>query len=148
MEIHNPIVAIVLAAGKGSRMNSGGLSKVLHEVNGTTMLDRVLKTLHQVNISQLCLVLGDDWADFSKITDQYPNLAICLQKKRNGTAGAVASCTPYFKELNPITYAPGYLQKGLPITAEGYTLVCYGDTPMIKSSVLSDFMAYTPQTQV
>lgn len=142
MEIDKSLTAIILAAGKGSRMNSGGLSKVLHEVKGMTMLDRVLQTLKQIGLNHHCLVLGEDWEAFHETLERFPDFAICIQKERNGTAGAVGSASSFFKGVEPIRYAPSELKKGKPVPPTGYTLVCYGDTPMIKASVLKDFIKY------
>ena len=143
MEIRKSLTAIILAAGKGSRMNSGGLSKVLHEVNGMTMLDRVLQTLTQIKLEHYCLVLGKNWTEFTSITEKYKDLAICIQKELNGTAGAVASCAPFFKNINPIAYASHTLQKGRPVEGQSYVLICYGDTPMIKASVIEEFVLHS-----
>jgi len=50
-------VAIVLAAGKGTRMQSA-LPKVLHPVCGRPMIEFVLDALLQVPIAKIIVVVG------------------------------------------------------------------------------------------
>ncbi len=52
-----PLVAVVLAAGKGTRLRSGR-PKVLHEVAGRPMLARVLATARAAGCSRLLVVVG------------------------------------------------------------------------------------------
>ena len=44
-----PLRAVVLAAGQGTRMKSG-MAKVLHRVLGKTILDRVLDAVHAITM--------------------------------------------------------------------------------------------------
>ena len=47
----------ILAAGKGSRMEST-LPKVLHELNGKSLIDYVLETASKLNPESTTLVVG------------------------------------------------------------------------------------------
>ena len=49
--------AIILAAGKGTRMKSK-LHKVLHQVCGKTMVEHVLTQLQAANIQNIVTVVG------------------------------------------------------------------------------------------
>ena len=51
------INAIILAAGKGSRMKTK-LSKVLHQVAGKAIVSHVVSTLEQINTNELFMVVG------------------------------------------------------------------------------------------
>ena len=51
------LISLVLAAGKGTRMKSE-LPKVLHKVNGTPMIKKILDELDKVNTLENILVLG------------------------------------------------------------------------------------------
>ena len=51
------MVAIILAAGVSSRMNTQ-LPKVLHEVSGRPMLAHVLGACRAVNIGRILVVVG------------------------------------------------------------------------------------------
>ncbi|HMP51287.1 MAG TPA: NTP transferase domain-containing protein [Candidatus Melainabacteria bacterium] len=52
-----PLRAVVLAAGQGTRMKSG-MAKVLHRVLGKTILARVLDAVHGAGVEKAHLVLG------------------------------------------------------------------------------------------
>ena len=51
---------IILAAGKGSRLNgtAGDKPKCLVEVGGTTLLERQIQTLHLAGIDDIVVVVG------------------------------------------------------------------------------------------
>jgi choline kinase len=51
--------AIILAAGKGTRLNGGGLKpKCLYEISGRTLLDRQISALTDAQLNEIVLVLG------------------------------------------------------------------------------------------
>ena len=50
--------AIILAAGKGTRMKSN-LPKVLHEVAGRSMLGHTLELLRELRVSNIIVVITD-----------------------------------------------------------------------------------------
>lgn len=142
-KIQDSLTAIILAAGKGTRMGPSGKPKVLYKLAGRTMLERVLKCLKKLPLKHYCLVVGHNQPGFSHFLQEYQEVNVCLQKKQNGTAGAVAACAPFFKGVAPIPYAPGSLMRGKPIDSSGYILVCYGDAPLIEDSVLEEFITYS-----
>jgi bifunctional UDP-N-acetylglucosamine pyrophosphorylase/glucosamine-1-phosphate N-acetyltransferase len=132
------ITGIILAAGQGKRMGSL-LPKVLHPVGGKPMLEYVLEALLAVGLKRVSLVIGPDEAPFHSFLEQYKDIAVCIQKDRNGTAGAAASCAPLFPEASISAYAPPLLRRGTPETSE-YVLICNGDTPGISGEALLGFI--------
>ena len=76
--------AIVLAAGKGTRMKSA-TPKVLHEICGRSMLDHVLATARAANAKDLTVVVNADLV----ATCEALGLAFILQEPQNGTGHAV-----------------------------------------------------------
>ena len=110
--------AIILAAGKGTRMKSD-LPKVLHPVCGRPMLAYVLDTARQAGSSRLLVVVGHR-ADLVKETfaDDAKDISWVLQSPQNGTGHAVMVCK---REL-----------AGL----EGPVLVLAGDGPLIRPETL------------
>ena len=53
----NPLVTIVLAAGKGTRMKTS-LPKVLHTLGGRPLLDHVLDTASSLKSGRVIIVAG------------------------------------------------------------------------------------------
>src|SRR5699024_12307800 len=50
-------LAVVLAAGKGTRMKSE-LYKVLHTINGISMVEHVLRAVQQSNVERIVTIVG------------------------------------------------------------------------------------------
>ena len=84
-------LAIVLAAGEGTRMKSAK-PKVLHHVANRSMLGHVLATLSQAGATSTAVVIGPDREDVAKEVQRISGQAgIFVQTDRLGTAHAVLS---------------------------------------------------------
>ena len=80
-------LAIVLAAGEGTRMKSGK-PKVLHQVANRSMVGHVVATLTNAGATSLAAVIGPDREDVSKeVQKNFPDARIFVQRERLGTAG-------------------------------------------------------------
>ncbi len=116
-------LAIVLAAGEGTRMHSAR-PKVMHAVAGKTMLAHVLEAIAKTGIAATAVVIGPGQdavaAAAKRVT---PDAAIFVQGERRGTAHAVLAARP--------AIAAG----------AGDILVLYGDTPLIRPQTLSRLRA-------
>ena len=108
------IEAIVLAAGKGTRMKSD-LPKVMHNVAGKPMIAWIIEALKPV-----CSVLNVVTGHGREIVEDYigknfPDVKFSLQAVQNGTGGAVRAAIPNVSDdVDSI-------------------LICAGDTPLIKT---------------
>jgi bifunctional UDP-N-acetylglucosamine pyrophosphorylase / glucosamine-1-phosphate N-acetyltransferase len=102
--------AIVLAAGKGTRMRSK-LYKVLHPVCGKPMVQHVVDHVRSVGVQNIVTVVGHG-AELVK-TQLGDNSEYALQAEQLGTAHAVIQAAPLLKDK------------------EGTTVVICGDTPLI-----------------
>ncbi len=113
--MNGPIKAIVLAAGKGTRLHTEGvdLPKVLRVAAGEPLLAHVLRELAFLPAQDILLVVGYE-AD--KVTAAFPGYPKAYQSPQLGTGHAV-QC------------AEGAL-KGF----EGHILICYGDMPLLPRS--------------
>ena len=58
------ITSIVLAAGKGTRMNSS-LPKPLHAVAGKPMLSHIIENINAASINDIIVVINNDSDDFT-----------------------------------------------------------------------------------
>ena len=134
------VVAIVLAAGKGTRMNSS-LPKVLHEVAGESMLSHVIRNLRAAGIDQIGLVLSEDVREFSTFLEANPDISVCIQKERRGTADAVASSAALFVDAIPPKYSQLKHWRGKLFKADNI-IVCAGDTPAIPSKFYEQLLNF------
>ncbi|MBP0727263.1 bifunctional UDP-N-acetylglucosamine diphosphorylase/glucosamine-1-phosphate N-acetyltransferase GlmU [Bacillus sp. RG28] len=108
--------AIVLAAGKGTRMKSK-LYKVLHPVCGKPMVKHVIDHVKNLGIDKIVTIVGHG-AELVK--EQLGNESeFALQAEQLGTAHAVIQAAPLLKDL------------------KGTTLVICGDTPLISSETIA-----------
>ncbi|GAB6440650.1 UDP-N-acetylglucosamine diphosphorylase/glucosamine-1-phosphate N-acetyltransferase [Bacillus cereus] len=111
--------AIILAAGKGTRMKSD-LPKVLHPVCGTPMLQHIINKLKKIDIDKIVVVIGHK---AEKIRETIKDDVIFVeQTEQNGTAHAVLQAVPHLAEK------------------EGTTLVITGDTPLIEEATLDSLL--------
>lgn len=85
------VVAIVLAAGKGTRMKSN-LPKVLVPVAGRPMLHYVLDALRAAGIDRTIVVVGYRAADVQASCSAYPGVEFVEQTQQLGTGHAVMVC--------------------------------------------------------
>ena len=64
------VAAIVLAAGKSERM---GRNKLLLELGGKTIIERVLDALKKVNITQIIIVVGHEEYKIKELLKKFPD---------------------------------------------------------------------------
>ncbi len=142
MTMHKPPAALILAAGKGTRMKSQ-LPKVMHTVCGQPMVEHILNCINRCNIpdEQICLVLGGDLEAFQSIHQQRP-LSIVEQRQRRGTGDAVASTAISFMDQKQPNYADAALIAGGGMQADDL-IICAGDTPALRSDTLKAFIEHS-----
>lgn len=103
---------IILAAGKGKRMNSE-IPKVLHEVNGRPIIKILLDTLVKLDFSRIIVVVGFKGEMVVEALKGYP-IEIVWQKKQLGTGHAVQMTADVMKDF------------------EGTTMIALGDVPYLS----------------
>jgi bifunctional UDP-N-acetylglucosamine pyrophosphorylase / glucosamine-1-phosphate N-acetyltransferase len=110
--------AIVLAAGKGTRMKSGQ-PKVLHDLCGRPMLWYVLEALRDTGIGEIVVVANEELAPLLE-----PFGVRCVvQTPQRGTGHAVQVA---LAELEPRNEA---------------IIVAYGDMPLVDATIFEDVQA-------
>jgi bifunctional UDP-N-acetylglucosamine pyrophosphorylase/glucosamine-1-phosphate N-acetyltransferase len=125
---HQPVAAIVLAAGKGTRMKSA-LPKAMHRIAGRPMVRHVLATLDAVAPQQVAVVVGPDMADVAQaVAQSHPGAQTAIQHDRRGTGDAV-------KAARGVLEGPDGQGFG------GTVLVLYGDTPLTEAATLRRMVA-------
>ena len=105
--------ALVLAAGKGTRLQTEGidLPKVMRLADGKPLLHYVVESLSFLPPEDIILVVGWKKEAVLAAFPQYPH---AVQEQLHGTGGAVQYAAPLLE---------GY---------EGHLIVCCGDTPLMS----------------
>ena len=110
-------VAIILAAGQSTRMNTK-TAKVLHEVCGRPMLEWVLDACRAAGVQKHIVVVG---YGKEQIIDRYKDagdVEFVEQAEQKGTGHAVMCCREQLKGFT------------------GQTLILCGDAPLIRTETL------------
>ncbi|MBM7707283.1 bifunctional UDP-N-acetylglucosamine pyrophosphorylase/glucosamine-1-phosphate N-acetyltransferase [Chryseomicrobium aureum] len=113
------LFAVVLAAGKGTRMKSS-LYKVLHPVCGKPMVDHVVGNMEKLGASEIVSVVGHG-AEMVKETLGDRSTYV-VQEEQLGTAHAVQQAEQVLDGR------------------EGTTIVICGDTPLITPETIQQLM--------
>ena len=111
-------LAVVLAAGEGTRMKSA-LPKVLHRVAGRTMLAHVLASVKEAGMADVAVVIGPGRDDVRAEAERdWPQSRVFVQEQRRGTAHAVLAAREAL--------------------ADGYDdlLILFADTPLVKPETM------------
>ena len=115
-----PTLAVILAAGQGTRMRSS-LPKVMHQVGNRPLLGHVLATADAAGADELAVVVGPDTPEVAEyVRQQTPRARTFVQRERLGTAHAVLAARP-----------------ALQVHEQGCVLVLFGDSPLIGAETLA-----------
>ncbi|MGB5864052.1 MAG: bifunctional UDP-N-acetylglucosamine diphosphorylase/glucosamine-1-phosphate N-acetyltransferase GlmU [Sulfitobacter sp.] len=113
---------IILAAGKGTRMNSE-LPKVLHPIAGDPMLVHAMAAGASLAPRHIVVVAGHGADEVTKAAQEYDETAtVVVQEEQLGTAHAVAQATDVLADF------------------DGIAIVLYGDTPFVSPETLEEMM--------
>ena len=113
--------AVILAAGKGTRMKSD-LPKVLHKVAGISMLEHVFRSVSAIEPEKTVTVIGHK----AELVEQVlaGQTEFVRQTEQLGTGHAVMMAEPVLENLT------------------GQTLVIAGDTPLITGESLKNLIDF------
>ncbi|MCR5381116.1 MAG: NTP transferase domain-containing protein [Lentisphaeria bacterium] len=85
----NNIAAVILAAGKGSRMNDNSTNKVCFNCAGIPVIRRILDEMRAGGVSLFVIVVGHKAQDVMDCLDGEPGVIYAYQKEQKGTGHAV-----------------------------------------------------------
>lgn len=137
MNASDSMSAIVLAAGKGTRMKST-TPKVLHPLAGRPMVSWALKAVKDAGFQHVSLVLGPDTSRYESFLKNHPQVNVAIQHHQKGTGDAVASAAAAFEGVTVPSYTHGELRFGVKLRSE-WVMVVTGDTPAIQWATLKNF---------
>jgi len=113
--------AIILAAGKGTRMKSD-LVKVLHVLCGKPLLSYSVDMARAVGVEKLAVIIGHQ-GDLVRKAFKGQGLIFVKQPEQLGTGHAVLQARDVFRDY------------------EGTILILCGDVPLLRVSTVKDLMA-------
>lgn len=111
----NKVAALVLAAGKGTRMKSR-LPKVLHKVGGKAMVERVLDTVTAVGVDRSVVIVGFGGEEVRAYLGD--RCEYVTQAEQKGTGHAVREGKPVLGDF------------------DGTIVLMCGDTPLVTEDTI------------
>jgi bifunctional UDP-N-acetylglucosamine pyrophosphorylase/glucosamine-1-phosphate N-acetyltransferase len=114
-ELIAPVAAIVLAAGKGTRMNSQR-HKVLHEIGGKPMIEYLLDQVEKIGASRTVVVVGEGREQVeSRLAGR---VSFAVQDRQLGTGHAVMQAREALEGFS------------------GDVLIMFGDVPFVRADTM------------
>jgi bifunctional UDP-N-acetylglucosamine pyrophosphorylase/glucosamine-1-phosphate N-acetyltransferase len=111
-----PVAAIILAAGKGTRMKSD-LHKVLHPIAGRPMLAHLLASVAALEPAKTVVVVGDKAAQVEPLVQEFGGV-VALQDPQHGTGHAVQQAEAALAGF------------------DGDVLILFGDVPFVRTETM------------
>ena len=119
--------AIILAAGKSTRMNSDR-PKPLHEVCGRPMLGHILDACYAAGVGRVIVVVGHGKEEVRAAFSSDDRITFVEQTEQLGTGHAVQVCVPHLRE------------------SAGDVMILTGDLPLIRPEVLLEIQGAHHET--
>jgi bifunctional UDP-N-acetylglucosamine pyrophosphorylase/glucosamine-1-phosphate N-acetyltransferase len=124
-------IAIILAAGKGSRMNST-LPKPFHEVAGRPIINHILDNLNSAGFKETIIVINKEhWSFFRDLKSKGMSINIAFQEHQLGTGDAVKSGLADYD-----------------LSGVDNVLVVFGDTPMLSNETFEKLISSNIQNNL
>lgn len=114
------VSAIVLAAGKGTRMKTNK-SKVVHKIYGKELVKRVVETAYKAGIKDVITVVGHKREEVERVLGD--SVKYAYQEELLGTGHTAMQAIPYLKGK------------------KGKVVILYGDVPLIRPETIKKLIA-------
>jgi bifunctional UDP-N-acetylglucosamine pyrophosphorylase/glucosamine-1-phosphate N-acetyltransferase len=115
--------AVILAAGKGTRMPASDLPKVMHEVKGRPMVSHVVDAVRPLCAERIYVVVGYKAEQVVGALKQ-AGVEFVRQSEQLGTGHAVIQCEEVLRGFS------------------GTVLVLNGDVPCLRTRTIEEFVGY------
>ncbi|MCE9501795.1 MAG: NTP transferase domain-containing protein [Leptospira sp.] len=123
MNTSSQICAVILAAGKGTRMKSD-LPKVAVQLNDKPLICHVVENLLKAGIQDIVVIVGYKKEEVISLCKPYKSLRFVEQKEQLGTGHALLCAEDTLKNFN------------------GTLIVACGDVPMISTATFQSLIDY------
>lgn len=127
MIIMSKLSAVILAAGKGTRMYSN-LPKVLHKIGHKSMLQHVIDSVNLLDVVNIYVIYGHGKEQLEPVLRDQP-VSLVLQQPQLGTGHAVLQAAPNINDDEDI-------------------LILYADTPLISPQTLQALITNKPDNGI
>lgn len=127
MIIMSKLSAVILAAGKGTRMYSN-LPKVLHKIGHKSMLQNVIDSVNLLDVVNIYVIYGHGKEQLEPVLRDQP-VSLVLQQPQLGTGHAVLQAAPNINDDEDI-------------------LILYADTPLISPQTLQALITNKPDNGI
>lgn len=114
------LIAVVLAAGKGTRMKTDK-AKVVHKIYGKEMIARVVETAMRAGIKDIVTIVGHKREDVEAVLKD--SVTYAYQEELLGTGHTTMQAIPYLKDK------------------KGKVVILYGDVPIVRPETLQKLIA-------
>jgi UDP-N-acetylglucosamine diphosphorylase/glucosamine-1-phosphate N-acetyltransferase len=126
-KIMKKTASIILAAGKGTRMQSEK-PKVVFELAGMPMINRVIETAEKINSDLICVVVGYKKDIVIDIATKNNKIKFAEQIEQNGTGHAVMITEEVFENF------------------DGDVFILCGDVPLLRYETLEKMLVHHRKT--
>ncbi len=115
------VAVAILAAGRGTRMKSN-LPKVLHQLGGHSLVERVLNSCQLLDPSRKLVIVGYEARKVQESLNQVDSLEFVEQTQQLGTGHAIQQLLPHLQDFT------------------GDLLVLNGDVPLLRPETLQNLL--------
>lgn len=116
---------VIMAAGKGTRMNNPNKAKVMFEVNGKPMIEHVVDLAQSLNSDKIIVVVGYQRESvYSHLEKVAPTVQFAVQDPQLGTGHAVMQAEPFLRRY------------------DGDVLVLSGDVPILRKETIEKLIEF------
>jgi UDP-N-acetylglucosamine pyrophosphorylase len=119
----NRLAVVVMAAGKGTRMNNPSIAKVMYTINGRPLVEWVVDLAGRLNSSRTVVIVG--WQKdsvVSHLAGVFPSAVCVEQNPQLGTGHAVMQAEETLRDF------------------DGDVLVLSGDVPMLTHATVRSLL--------
>ena len=93
MKTERAAAAILLCAGKGTRMGDDSRNKVCFDCAGTPVVKRIIRNMREGGVSRFVVVIGHRAESVMSALDGEPGVVYAYQKEQRGTGHATQCAT-------------------------------------------------------
>lgn len=125
-----PLAAVIMAAGKGTRMKDPSKAKVMYEVLGKPMVHYVVDLARTLTASRTIVIVGyQREAVIQYLRSSHPEVEIAVQAEQLGTGHAIIQTGTILKEF------------------AGNVAVLSGDVPLLTAKSMQELLRHHQSTQ-